>query len=73
MNATANISDRISRLTEEGLIGMVEATASMGTFRGGRPCHPGHRRVTRLAGLEACPGDFFEGGLTRWKSLVRIQ
>jgi hypothetical protein len=40
MTATASIPDRISQLTEEGLIGMVEAAASMGTFRGGRPCHP---------------------------------
>jgi Protein of unknown function (DUF1580) len=37
---TATISDRIGRLTDEGLIGMAEAAASMGTFRGGRPCHP---------------------------------
>jgi Protein of unknown function (DUF1580) len=39
MTANASIADRISRLTAEGLIGMVEAAASMGTFRGGRPCH----------------------------------
>ncbi|HKA06661.1 MAG TPA: DUF1580 domain-containing protein [Gemmataceae bacterium] len=60
MTATANISDRISRLTEEGLIGMVEAAASMGTFRGGRPCHPSTIARWSTKGIRLANGEILK-------------
>lgn len=35
-----SVSDRVDRLTAEGLIGMVEAARLMGTFRNGKGTHP---------------------------------
>lgn len=35
-----SVSQQIQKLIEEGPIGMAETARLLGTFRGGRPCHP---------------------------------
>jgi hypothetical protein len=36
----AEVSAHLDKLIAEGLIGMAEVGRLLGTFRGGRPCHP---------------------------------
>ncbi len=55
-----SVSQHVQKILDEGPLGMAAAAALLGTFRGGRPCHPSTVVRWCLHGVELADGRFLK-------------
>lgn len=53
-----SVSQHVQQILDEGPLGMAAAAALLGTFRGGRPCHPSTVVRWCLHGIKRADGRF---------------